>query len=145
MPNGNPSPELYAAKTPKVLENIRRKGQQNFDSVKKAYEAGVNIVFATDTGAVDIWPGDNAKEMFRLQEVGLSNLEILRAATSVAAKALRLGDSIGMVKAGYRANLVVVDKNPLQGLEQMLDVGMVIKAGKIVKNRLPIALPPQKL
>jgi imidazolonepropionase-like amidohydrolase len=136
-----PSPELYAAKTPKVLASISKKGWENFYSVKAAYKAGVNIVFATDTGAVDLWPGDNAKEMMRLREIGMSNLEILRSATSVAAKAVLLDDSIGMVKPGLKANLIVLDKNPLQELEQMLHVKMVIKAGKIVNNRLPMAIP----
>ncbi len=136
-----PSPELAAAKPPKLIESMRKKGQTNFDSVKKAYEAGVNIVFATDTGAVDIFPGDNAREMLRLREVGMKNAEILRAATSVAAKALRLEDSVGRVAAGLKANLAVVDGNPLDNIETMLDVKMVIKAGKVVKNRLPLALP----
>lgn len=136
-----PSRELAAVKPPKLIESMRKKGQTNFDSVKKAYEAGVNIVFATDTGAVDIFPGDNAKEMLRLREIGMKNGEILRSATSVAAEALRIDDSVGQVKAGLKANLVVVDGNPLDNIETMLDVKMVLKAGKVVKNRLPLALP----
>lgn len=137
-----PTPELYAAKTIQVLESIHKTGVQNFESVTRAYKAGVKIVFATDAGGIDIWHGQSVgKEIMLLKEVGLSNIEILRAATSVAAKATELDDSVGTVKAGYRANLIVLDDNPLQNIETMLDVGMVIKAGKIVKNRFPVALP----
>ena len=136
-----PSPELAAAKAPSLIASMRRKGQENFDSVKRAYKAGVNMVFATDTGAVDIWPGQNAREMLRLREMGMTNLDIMRSATSTAAKGLRLDDRIGMVKPGLRANLVVVEKNPLDDIEQMLDVKLVVKAGAIVKNSLPVATP----
>lgn len=137
-----PSDEFCAVKTLKVVELVQTRGQHNFDSVKKAYEAGVNIVFGTDTGGQDIWPGVSVgKELFLLKEVGMKNVEILRAATSVAAKSVRLDDLVGSVKAGYRANLLVLDDNPVQNLETMLNVGMVIKAGKIVKNRMPVVVP----
>lgn len=141
-----PSAEFCAAKTVQVVEMVQKRGQLNFDTVQKVHKAGVNVVFATDTGGLDIWPGISVgKEMFLLKEAGMSNAEVLRAATSVAAKAVRLDDLVGTVKTGYKANLIVVDDNPVQKLETMLDVGMVFKAGKVVKNRLPVVIPAQYL
>jgi imidazolonepropionase-like amidohydrolase len=67
---------------------------------------------------------------------------VLRSATSEAAKAVGLDGRVGVVKAGLKANLIVVEKDPVQEkLEQMMNVKMVIKAGKVVRNKLPIAIP----
>jgi imidazolonepropionase-like amidohydrolase len=129
------------AKPASAIELMKKQGQQHFNSIKKMYDAGVKLAFSTDTGGMGIWPGQNFKEMLYMKEIGMSNLEILRAATSEAAKAVQVDQNVGFVKAGMRANLIVVEKNPLEDLEQVKDVRMVIKAGKVVRNKLPIALP----
>jgi len=131
-----PTPEMYAAKPQRVLASMQKSGLNNFNSVKRAYEAGVNIVLATDTGGFDIWPGENAKEMLRLKEIGMKNVEILRSATSTAAKGLGIDHKVGRIEPDLKAHLVVVDKNPLEDISVMLNVKMVIKDGKIVKNNL---------
>ena len=66
----------------------------------------------------------------------MSNLECLRAATSEAAKAMHLDHQVGMVRKGLKANLAVLAENPLEKLETVCDVKMVIKNGKIIKNQL---------
>ncbi|GHV36973.1 Xaa-Pro dipeptidase [Synergistales bacterium] len=120
-----------------AVKSYEKKGREHFDSVKRAYEAGVKIAFATDSGGMDHFPGDNAKEMLYMKEMGMSNLYILRSATSEAAKALGISDSVGLLKKGYRANIVVLDENPFEKIETALDVKMVIHAGKVVKSIIP--------
>lgn len=67
-----------------------------------------------------------------MKEIGMSNLECLRAGTSEAARAMRL-EGIGRIAKGYRADLCILEENPLEKLETVLDVKHVVKAGKLVK------------
>jgi len=133
-PMPNMSKELVEAKNSRVIAQMAATAQIHWDSVRRAYKAGVKIALSTDAGAVGVKHGENAQEMFRLREIGMSHFESLRAATSEAANAIGLGDKIGQVKSGYKANLVILKDNPLEKLETVLDVMMVIKAGKVVKD-----------
>ena len=69
-----------------------------------------------------------------LKKIGMSNAEALRAATSVAAAAIGQDDKIGFIKKEYRANLTVLNGNPLDDLEATKAVVMTIKDGKILKD-----------
>ena len=105
-----------------------------------------NVMTLLNGGAVPIFasdmPGAGPEEilprMLRLlsEEFGLSNEEILRAATSNAAQVL-LGESeLGTIEAGQLADIIIVDGDPLTDLSALLDVEMVIKDGKVVLNEL---------
>jgi imidazolonepropionase-like amidohydrolase len=112
----------------------KAQGRVQWESVKHAYEAGVNIAFATDAGAFGNLNGENVNEFFRMNELGMSKFECLRAATSGAARAMHLDNRTGRVAVGLEADLVVLQDNPLESLETLRNVKMVIKSGKIVKN-----------
>ena len=65
---------------------------------KEALEAGVTIVNGSDMGVFA--HGDGARELELMVDYGMKPAAALRAATSVAAKALHLDDQLGTVKAG---------------------------------------------
>lgn len=133
-PTPYPSQELTAAKSQGVLDLLAATAKRHWDSVKKAYQAGVKIAFSTDAGTLGIRVGSNAEEFLNLQKIGMSNVEALRAATSVAAEAIGHGDTIGKIAAGYRANMAVLDGDPLNDLTATKRVVMTWKDGKIVKD-----------
>lgn len=133
-PTPTPSKELVAAKSKSVLDLLATTAERHWASVKKAYEAGVKIAFSTDAGTLGIKVGTNALEFMNLKKIGMSNAEALRAATSVAAAAIGQDDKIGFIKKGYRANLTVLNGNPLDDLEATKAVVMTIKDGKILKD-----------
>jgi predicted amidohydrolase len=90
------------------------------DIIRNAHKAGVNILAGTDTGVTNpfTFPGFSLhEELENLVECGLSNLEALQAATLLPAKYINAADSIGQVAAGYMADLVLLDANPLEVLE----------------------------
>src|SRR5204863_4411407 len=74
---------------------------------KEALDAGVTIVNGSDMGVFA--HGDGARELELLVEYGLKPPEALRAATSVAAKALHLDGKLGAVKPNLSADLIAVE------------------------------------
>lgn len=67
--------------------------------------------------------------------VGLSPLEAVQAATTTAAELLGVADRVGQVRRGYEADLIVVERNPLENIEVVQDVLMVVSDGKVVVQR----------
>jgi imidazolonepropionase-like amidohydrolase len=79
-------------------------------------------------------PGDNAIELVRMVDGGLSAMEGILAATQGSARALGL-DGVGGVRAGAAADLLVVDGDPLADVRVLGDherVWLVVKGGKPV-------------
>ena len=108
-------------------ENVVRKKL----SFKAALASGVTIGMGGDVG---VFPhGDNVMEMELMAEYGMPNLDILKAATSVNARAMNWQDKLGHIKEGFLADLVVVKGNPLENISQIREVKFVMKAGVIYK------------
>ncbi|MBP1764805.1 MAG: Xaa-Pro dipeptidase [Firmicutes bacterium] len=135
-PTPNPPQRLFDAKNSRVIDLLAATAEKHWDSARRAYKAGVKMALSTDAGGLGIQSGDSAQEMLRMKEIGMSAFEVLKAATSEAAKAVRLGDKFGKILPGYKANLVVLQDNPFDKLETVLDAKMVIKSGKIIKDVL---------
>ena len=102
------------------------------DTFRRAYEAGVPIVFGTDTGVSP--HGDNAREFGLMVEAGMPPMEAIRSATSVAAEFLGIEERYGSIEAGKQADIVAVPGNPLEDIHVMEDVVFVMKAGKVYKQ-----------
>lgn len=82
------------------------------------YSHGVRIVTGHDIGAV-IPPEAYLYGLHQLEEAGIPRAEILVAATSRAAAAIGLAGVTGVLEAGYEADLLVVDGNPLDDLSAL--------------------------
>ena len=74
-------------------------------------------------------------EMKLLRDRGLSELEIIRGATIYPAKWLGVDDRYGSISPGMLANLVILDKNPLEDIGNFESPYMVIKNGQVVFAR----------
>ncbi|QFT78864.1 amidohydrolase family protein [Erythrobacter sp. THAF29] len=117
---------------PESLEKERVVGQTQRDNFKKAHEAGVRMVFGTDAG---VYPhGDNAKQLSRMVQFGMTSAEALRAATSNAADALGQKGNVGVIAPKAYADIIAVDGNPLADIALLESVSFVMKEGKIFRN-----------
>jgi len=70
-------------------------------------------------------------ETWMLTQGGFSNFEALRAATIDGADYLRLGEELGSLEPGKRADLVVLDRNPLEDIQATVDTHMVMVNGRL--------------
>jgi len=103
--------------------------------VKKLYDAGIPLLTGTDPPNVNINFGkDLYKEIQLLSEAGIPNLEVLKAATSLPASCFKL-DKKGFVKKGFKADLVLIDGNPLENIEDIDKIEVVWKNGQQVNRQ----------
>ena len=96
-----------------------------------AHEAGVNIVFGTDSGVSG--HGRNAQEFVYMVEAGMAPMDAIKSATSVAAEFLELSD-LGVVAEGKVADLVAVVGDPLEDIAVLQRVEFVMKEGVIYRR-----------
>ena len=118
------------------LEKVRFYQSQHVDNLKRALDRGVKVITGTDAGTAFNYHGDNAYELEALVNAGMSEIEAIKAATSLAAEALNLSDK-GIIADGMVADVIIVDGNPLQDITilQKGAVETVIKEGKIVYTK----------
>jgi imidazolonepropionase-like amidohydrolase len=75
-------------------------------------------------------------EIEALVSVGLTPFEALQAATTVAADLVGVSDHTGRIAPGLDADLIAVERNPLDDIRTVEDVLLVVNNGKVVSNRL---------
>ncbi|HEU4455352.1 MAG TPA: amidohydrolase family protein, partial [Longimicrobium sp.] len=97
------------------------------------HRAGVPILAGTDLANPNIIAGWSLHdEMALLVRAGLSPLDALRAATLTPARFLGAADSMGTVKAGRVADLVVLDANPLDDVRNTQRIHVVVARGRLI-------------
>jgi len=98
-------------------------------SVGLAQRAGVRLVFGTDGGVLP--HGQNAQEFVAMYQAGVPLAELLRTATTNAARAFGL-DSLGQVGQGMVADIVALDGDPLMDVTAFQRVKFVMSRGQVV-------------
>ena len=125
--------------TPQRVELVRR-GIPFFESVVGALDReGVPILAGTDAmGFPLVVPGASLhREMHLLRDAGLSTYATIHAATVAPARFLGVEQEVGTVEVGKRADLLLVDANPLQSLETLRSpAGVMVRGRWIERNEL---------
>jgi imidazolonepropionase-like amidohydrolase len=124
MDVSNSPPELQA-KAAEMFPKART-------SLKAAYEAGVKIAVGTDAPAIP--HGRNADELVTLVDWGMAPVDVLRAATVVAADLINVTDR-GRLASGQLADVIAVPGDPLRDITRMRNVSFVMKGGRAVFER----------
>lgn len=113
---------------------------------KTYYDLGGTVVAGTDTPALlYTFPGmalHRELELFN-EVIGMSEMETLQAATIHAAQSINL-DNIGAIKEGYIADLIVLDKNPLEAIQHTKNIHRIIKGGKVYSQEEILGHIPSK-
>ncbi len=99
--------------------------------VKQLHDAGVPVVVGTDEGV----PGHSVHREIELYvEAGFTPLEALQAATIVPARAMKLDGELGTIEKGKRADLTVLDANPLDAISNIRRVRWTISDGRMYES-----------
>jgi imidazolonepropionase-like amidohydrolase len=125
-----------------VYERAVRWREAAAKAVPMAVKAGVRIATGTDAG-LGIKHGQNLIELKHLVDAGLSPLDAIVAGTATAADVCGLGDQIGTLEPGKRADLVVAAGNPVDHIELLADadnIALVVQGGRIVKHATETAV-----
>jgi imidazolonepropionase-like amidohydrolase len=111
-----------------VEEPVRRAHDRSF---RNCLEAGVRIVFGTDVGGFEWTRVSQAEEFALMTGLGMSRADALAAATSLAADVLGLTGKAGVLEPGAAADIVAVTGDPLQEIECLQQVEVVIQDGRL--------------
>ena len=106
-------------------------------SIENCRKAGVKIAFGTDAGGFPWTEINQATEFEHEVRLGMSPLEAIRSATTVAAEALGLAGRAGIIEKGMWADLVAVPGDPLRDVRVLSRVDFVMKAGEVVRRPVP--------
>ena len=106
----------------------RTRVERGLRIVRALHDAGVPVVAGTDEGI----PGHSVHREIELYvEAGLTPLQALQAATIVPARAMKLDAELGTIERGKRADLVVLDANPLDDIRNIRQVRWTISDGRM--------------
>jgi len=120
-----------------VLKKMKTIQPNTFETFQRMHDAGVNIAMGTDLG-FDPEMGSNAAELEIYVELGMSTLEAIQTATINAARALKIENDVGSLKAGSYADILAIDGDPLSDITVLQDkknIQIVMKGGEIYVDR----------
>jgi imidazolonepropionase-like amidohydrolase len=100
------------------------------ESLKKAMQAGLKIVFGTDVGGFP-WTEPIAQEFTIMNKLGMSPIEAIRSATVRPAEMLGMQGEIGVIAPGAYADIIAVPGNPMNDVSQLGHVVFVMKGGQV--------------
>jgi len=137
--NDDPDASALAAAFAPYLEMLRDQRPIWAENVQRLHAAGVTILAGSDTQS-GVLPGPGLhRELALLHAAGLSRAETIRAATLHAARFVsgQQDPDFGLIEVGKRADLLLVEGNPLDDLDALSNIREVIVSG-VPLERMPI-------
>jgi len=103
--------------------------------LKNLSGGGVKIMAGTDANLPPTVPGFSLHdELYSMQQTGMTPIEVLHSATSVPAKWLK--SNTGIIKEGFKANLILLNKNPHDDISHSKSINTVILGGRVLDRAL---------
>ena len=113
-----------------IINRIKKQHEFHLSIIKKMNDKGVNIVASSDAGIGITVPGYAIHDELALyKKAGLTNYEILKTATVNASKVHTVMNNIGTIEINKKANLLLLDNNPLEDLSILKKPHIVIVNG----------------
>ncbi|GAO37933.1 putative amidohydrolase [Sphingomonas changbaiensis NBRC 104936] len=114
------------------LDKEKMIGRLQRETFRKAFRAGVPMLFGTDAG---VYPhGQNARQFAKEVEWGMTPMQAIQSATKSAAEALGQTGDVGAIAVGRYGDIIAVDGDPTQDVRTLEHVAVVIKGGEVVKS-----------
>jgi imidazolonepropionase-like amidohydrolase len=150
------APDVYLVPTLVTYWALKREGREfglpeaSWRKVDEVLDAGLGALELAHRGGVRLVYGSDLlggmhrhqSEEFRIRGQVQAPIDVIRSATSVAARLLRAEGSLGTLAVGARADLVVLDGDPLEEVGLLADpaarMPLVIQAGAVVRGGLDV-------
>jgi len=121
---------------------VGRKMQRTIDTTAAVYtelrKRGVRVLIGGDYGFAQSPQGDNARDLKHFVNLlGFSPSEALQCGTRIGGQVMGMGDELGQIKAGYVADLLLVDGDPLMDLDLVVhekNLHVIMKEGTLHKD-----------
>ena len=119
--------------------------QRNYDTTEaqrvvfeKAVAAGATLLYGTDAGVL---PHDMGGWQFEIMvERGMTPMQAIKSATSVAARHMGLAEEVGALQEGFAADIIAVRGNPILDLTRLRHVSVVLKDGVVIRKSASTAV-----
>ena len=117
-----------------MMRRLSHEDSVRMVNLKKMIDGGVTIVAGTDAGNIGTQHASSFfDELLAMKESGLSNWQIIQSATINPAKILDKQKGIGSIAVGNKADLLILNANPVESLENLTKINLVINKG-VVNN-----------
>ena len=124
--------ELFKGLDPEL---IGRSYKELMVSMNLGHKLGVSFLAGTDALNPNVFYGHGLHmELRHIAQSGIPLIDILRIATLDAAKTVGADNHLGSIETGKLADIVILDKNPLENIENTMDIWHVLLEGKIFSN-----------
>ncbi len=131
------------------IENVAKRNESKTiqsENLKKLSDAGVLIATGTDAGNIGtLHASSYLNELIAMQKVGMSNWQIIQASTINGAKILNKESEFGTVTVGKKANLILLNANPIDSIENITKIFRVINKGVVFSPETLIEETPTAL
>ena len=118
---------------PESLEKARNLATKRFETYRMLIRENAKVVFGSDSATIP--HGDNAKQFAVYVELGMTPMQAIQSATTVAAESLGWVGDTGAVAPGYFADIIAVAGDPLEDISVLENVEFVMKGGEVHKAR----------
>lgn len=114
---------------PEERDAYNKSADAMVDMVKKLHDSGVTVVPGTDS----IAGFTLHRELILYSQGGISNADVLKLATITSAEVVGNEENVGSIEEGKQADLVFIDGNPLEDMNDIRKVALVIKGQNLYK------------
>jgi len=135
-------------------DNVAKANEINsisLENLKKLSDAGVLIATGTDAGNIGtLHASSYLNELIAMRKSGMNNWQIIQASTINGAKVTNKESEFGTVRVGKKANLILLNANPIDSIENISKIFRVINKGVVFNpdtliEETPIALAQRQL
>jgi len=118
--------------SPDVLRKNDETTEAQRQGFAKCVEAGVRLAYGTDSG---VYPHAMvARQFATMVKFGMTPMQAIQSATAVAAELIGWPERVGAIEPGRYADLIAVEGDPLEDVDLLTDIAVVIKGGEVVKG-----------
>ncbi len=111
------------------MEKAKRISDLHLESFREAHERGVKVALGTDSETSFNLHDGAALKLKLMMDAGMSAMDALKSATGKAAEVLGIDGRLGMPEEGKAADFIVLDENPLENIEILMNIDTVCKKG----------------